>query len=162
MFGLGKKKVDLVSPFAGEVVSVSAVPDPVFAQGMLGDGFAVIPPLDATVVDVVAPVGGTLKQVFPTGHAFAIKTDEGLEVLIHIGLDTVELKGEGFEALKEKGETVRAGEPIVRLDVVKVRELGRDPITPVVFTKKKQVAELKIKTGVVTDTESRVGTVTLA
>lgn len=147
MLGFGKKKVELVAPFAGQVVPVDQVPDEVFAGRMLGDGFAVIPSETADRIEVVAPVAGKLVQLFGTKHAFAIVSPEGLEVLVHIGLDTVELGGEGFVALAAKGDQVSAGQPIVRMDVASVRTAGRNPITPVVFTKVGQVADLRVNTG---------------
>lgn len=162
IFGLGKKKVDLIAPFAGQVVAVDEVPDQVFAQRMLGDGFAVIPPEGQDVVDVLAPVSGALATVFGTRHAFAIIAEGGLEVLVHIGLDTVELRGEGFEALAKTGDKVRAGQPVIRMDVAKVRESGRNPITPVVFTNASQVAGVKVTTGQVAGPQTTVCTVTLA
>lgn len=147
MFGLGKKKETLLAPFAGAVVGVDQVPDPVFSQKMLGDGFAVVPAADAGTVDVVAPCAGRLAKVFNTGHAFALVSDQGLEVLVHIGLETVEMKGEGFEALAATGDHVDAGQPVIRADVAAIRADGRDPITPVVCTKAKQVAKLVVSDG---------------
>lgn len=147
MLGFGRKKFHLAVPFEGRVVPVDEVPDPVFAQRMLGDGFAVVPPEGAGVVDVCAPVAGTLVKVFSTLHAFALKSDEGVEVLVHIGLETVELKGEGFEALAATGDRVEAGQPVIRVDVAAVRAGGRDPITPVVLTRKGQVTDLSVKAG---------------
>lgn len=147
MFGFGKKKAELIAPFAGEVIEISAVPDPVFSGGMLGPGFAVIPAEDATLVEVGAPVSGRLVKVFRTLHAFGMVSDEGVEVLVHIGLETVELGGEGFEALVADGERVEAGQPVIRVDAAAVRASGRDPITPVVFSKRKQVGETSVRTG---------------
>ena len=147
MFGFGKKKVSITAPLPGRVIPVTAVPDPVFAQRMLGDGFAIEPDADAGAVEVCAPVSGKLAKVFDTLHAFALVADSGLEVFVHIGMDTVELKGEGFEKLTSTGETVAAGQPIVRVDVSRIRASGRDPITPVVFTKTAQVASLDVAEG---------------
>lgn len=162
LFGKGKKKVSLVAPFTGRVVTVDEVPDQVFAQAMLGDGYALIPPEGQATVDVLAPVSGQLINIFGTRHAFAIIADGGLEVLVHIGLDTVELRGEGFEALAEAGEKVSAGQPVIRMDVTKVRESGRDPITPVVFTNASQVGQVKVTTGEVDNPKTTVCTVTMA
>ena len=144
MFGLGKKKIVVASPFAGQVVPVTEVPDPVFAQRMLGDGFAVIPHEEAQVVEVCAPISGTLRKIFKTLHAFAIVGDDGAELLVHIGLETVELKGEGFTALVESGARVNAGQPIISVDMAAIRAGGRTPITPVVFTKNGQVSDVSI------------------
>lgn len=146
MFGFGKKKIEFVAPFAGTVVPVSEVPDPMFAGKMLGDGYAVIPHDDADQLAVVAPADGTLVKVFKTGHAFSMKTAEGVEVLVHIGLETVELKGQGFTILQESG-SVTAGTPLVEVDLAAVREAGLNPITIVVFTKKGQIADVAVKAG---------------
>lgn len=146
MFGR-KKKVEVAAPFAGTVVPVTEVPDPVFSQKMLGDGFAVIPAEDAGTIEVGAAVAGTLVKVFGTCHAFALKTDAGVEVLVHIGLETVELAGEGFTALAATGDTVTAGQPVIRMDAAAIRAGGRNPITPVVFTKSGQVADVTLTEG---------------
>ncbi|MDO5048479.1 MAG: glucose PTS transporter subunit IIA [Actinomycetaceae bacterium] len=146
MFGFGKKKLNVKAPFAGEVVAVTEVPDPMFADRLLGDGFAVTPSAD--VVDVCAPVDGTIVKVFGTLHAFAMKSDDhDTEVFVHIGLETVELEGKHFERLAEEGAKVKAGTPVVRLDVAAVKEAGYNPITPVVFTKRGQVESVDVTTG---------------
>lgn len=145
MFGFGKKKRDVLVPFAGEVIDITAVSDPVFSAKMVGDGFAVIPA--GGVVEACAPISGELVQVFHTGHAFALKGDDGFEVLVHLGIDTVELKGEGFEVLAEAGTYVEAGTPIVRVNTDVVAAHGRATVTPVVFTKKKMVAKVSVLEG---------------
>lgn len=147
MFGL-KKKLKLVTPFAGTVTGVEDVPDPVFGEKMLGDGFAVVPGEQAGVVDVVAPVDGKLVQVFDTAHAFAMKASTGdVELLVHIGLDTVELGGEGLTALAKPGDEVKAGQPIIRADFPAIRAAGKELVTPVVFTKGKQIDSFDITRG---------------
>ncbi|MBM7825080.1 PTS system glucose-specific IIA component [Arcanobacterium pluranimalium] len=145
MFGLSKK-AELHAPFAGSVVDVSQVPDPVFSQKMLGEGFAVQPDDGAELI-VLAPVAGEIVKVFKTGHAFAMRTDQGVEVLVHIGLETVELKGEGFNVLAESGQSVQAGEPIVKVDAVRVKAAGYNLITPIVLTKRGQTKDVKISVG---------------
>ncbi|MFC5370390.1 PTS sugar transporter subunit IIA [Arcanobacterium bovis] len=142
MFGLSKK-AELHAPFAGNVVDVSQVPDPVFSQKMLGEGFAVQPD-DGDELTVLAPVAGEIVKVFKTGHAFAMRTDQGVEVLVHIGLETVELKGEGFNVLAESGQSVQAGEPIVKVDAARVKAAGYNLITPVVLTKRGQTKDVKV------------------
>lgn len=135
--------VDVRAPFAGDVVELSQVPDASFAQGMVGEGFAVMP--DAVdAFDVCAPVDGTITMIFKTRHAFGMKTADGLDLLIHIGIDTVELKGEGFTALAKKGDTVTAGTPIIAVEASKLRERGVNLITPVVCPTAKQVAGVDI------------------
>ena len=147
MFGFGKKKVALAAPFSGTVVPVEEVPDPMFSGKMLGDGFAVKPSDDAHELTVTAPADGKLLKVFKTGHAFAMVTSEGLELLVHIGLETVEMKGEGFTVLAENGQEVTAGTPVVKVDLDAVHAAGRDPITIVVLTKKGQVSEVSVHSG---------------
>ena len=94
------------SPIKGKHVALSEVSDPVFAQKMMGEGSAILPEDNR----VLAPVSGTLTTVFPTKHAYGIKTDDGLEVLIHIGIDTVELNGEHFDVHVKQGDTVTVGD----------------------------------------------------
>jgi len=119
---------DILSPIAGTVVALSSVPDPLFAQGAMGPGIAIEPPTD--VVDAVAPIAGTLLQVFP--HAFVVVADDGLAVLVHLGLDTVQLKGEGFTAFAAKGDRVAAGTPVIAYDVPAIRAAGLSSVVPVV------------------------------
>lgn len=146
MFGLGKKKIDLHPVFAGEVVSFDEVPDPVFQDRMLGEGYAVVPG-EVDTLDVLAPADGTVSKTFKTLHAFAIKAPEGLDILVHIGLGTVELGGKGFTELVAEGDSVKAGDPIIRVDAASVRAAGKNLITPVVFTKKTQVDSVDITEG---------------
>lgn len=162
VFGLGKKRVGLVAPFIGRVVPMEEVPDPVFSQRLLGDGYAVIPPTDQDMVAVAAPVTGVLTQVFNTRHAFVVESDTGLSVLVHIGLDTVELGGVGFEELAQSGSRVLAGQPVIRMDQASIRASGRNPITPVVFAEAAQVADVKITCGEVIKSTAMVCMVTLA
>lgn len=141
--GAASADVDVCAPFAGDVVELSQVPDTSFAQGMVGEGFAVTP--DAVdAFDVCAPVDGTITMIFKTRHAFGMKTADGLDLLIHIGIDTVELKGEGFTALAKKGDTVTAGTPIIAVEAQKLRERGVNLITPVVCPTAKRVAGVDI------------------
>lgn len=116
------------SPLKGKHVALSEVSDPVFAQKMMGEGSAIIPSDNL----VVAPVNGTLTTVFPTKHALGFKTADGLEVLIHIGINTVELNGEHFELHVEQGQEVVVGDPLVTVDFDKVKAAGYDIVTPVI------------------------------
>ena len=109
------------------------VPDPTFAQGIVGNGAAIDPPRE--VVDAVAPISGTVLQMLP--HAYIIVSADNVGVLVHLGLDTVELKGEGFTALVEKGDHVEAGQPVITYDVPAIVAAGRNPIVPVIVMEKK-------------------------
>ena len=93
MFGFKKKKLELAMPVDGKIISLTEVPDEVFSTGMMGQGFAIEPSSD----EIYAPVAGTITNIFPTKHAISLKTKEGLELLLHLGLDTVELAGKPFE-----------------------------------------------------------------
>jgi PTS system glucose-specific IIA component len=109
------------------------VPDPTFAQGIVGYGAAIDPPRE--IIDAVAPIGGKVLQMLP--HAYIIVSDDNVGVLVHLGLDTVQLKGEGFTALVKQGDTVRAGQPVITYDVPAVVATGRNPIIPVIVMDKK-------------------------
>ena len=118
----------LLSPVTGSAVPLSAVPDEAFSQGLLGEGFAV-EPRDGVVY---APIGGRIESVTDTLHAYSIHTDDGLDVLVHIGVDTVSLGGQGFSALVSPGDRVRAGDVIARADLNAIRAAGLAVITPVI------------------------------
>lgn len=120
--------LEILSPVAGGVVAITEVPDPVFAEAMVGPGVAVKP--SGGRADAVAPVDGTVVTLHP--HAFVVATDDGRGVLVHLGIDTVKEKGEGFTLHVVKGESVRAGQPVVGWDPEAVAAAGYSPIVPVV------------------------------
>lgn len=121
---------EFLSPVKGELKPITEVPDQVFADKMMGDGFAIIP----TEGTVVSPVAGKIINLFPTKHAIGILSDGGREILIHVGIDTVKLKGQGFEALVSQDELVDKGQPILKVDLAYVKEHAKSTIIPVVFT----------------------------
>jgi len=123
--------VEILAPVSGESVPLSEVPDEVFAEGMAGEGGAIIP---GSSGEAVAPVSGTLVKLFEGGHAFGIATEEGIELIVHVGLDTIEMRGGGFEKIATEGDEVEAGQPIVRFDLEEIQAAGYDPVTPVVVT----------------------------
>ena len=114
---LKKEMFKVVSPLSGKCINIKDVPDEVFSTKMMGDGFAIIP--DENVV--VAPISGTVESIFPT---VGIKSKEGVEVIVHIGLNTVELNGDGFETLVSQGTKIKAGTPMIRYDLEKLKEKG--------------------------------------
>ncbi|MBO8190993.1 PTS glucose transporter subunit IIA [Streptomyces oryzae] len=116
------------SPLAGRAIGLAAVPDPVFSGAMVGPGTAVDPVRERT--EAVAPVDGIVVSLHP--HAFVVVDSEGHGVLTHLGIDTVQLNGEGFELLAAKGDTVTRGQPVVRWDPAAVEEKGKSPISPVI------------------------------
>jgi PTS system glucose-specific IIA component len=124
------KTLDIYAPVTGKVLSLEEVPDPVFSEKMMGDGIA-IEPSDGRVV---APFDGEVIQVFPTKHAVGLKADNGAEILIHIGLETVSMKGEGFERHISQGDKVKKGDPLITFDLNLIREKAKSTITPVIVT----------------------------
>ena len=125
----------------GKVINIEDVKDPVFSQKMMGDGFAVEPENG----HIVSPIAGKVTSVFPTKHALGLVTDNGLEVLVHIGLDTVSLEGKPFEVKVTEGQTVAAGDLLVEADLDAIREAGRETSTIVVFTNADAIKSVKIE-----------------
>lgn len=130
----GKKKIakeeTVMAPLSGTVRQLAEVPDPVFAGKMVGDGIA-IEPSDGIVV---APFDAEVVQLFPTKHAIGLRGKSGLEVLIHIGLETVALDGEGFEAHIKQGDQVKMGDKLVTFDMAIIKDKASSTITPVIMT----------------------------
>ena len=125
----------------GQVINIEDVKDPVFSQKMMGDGFAVEPENG----HIVSPVAGKITSVFPTKHALGLLTENGLEVLVHIGLDTVSLEGKPFEVKVSEGQTVAAGDLLVEADLDAIREAGRETSTVVVFTNADAIKSVKVE-----------------
>ena len=137
----------ILSPVAGRLVNLEATGDPVFASRALGEGVGVVPET-AGETAVLAPVSGTLKTVARTGHAFGIKTDDGIEVLVHVGIDTVDMDGEGFVVAVGKGERIAAGEPLATVDFGKVAAAGHSVVVVVTVV---NAAELTVVTPLIGD-----------
>lgn len=123
--------ISVASPLPGRLIPLSEVPDPVFAKGLVGGGAAVIPDDDAGVVTAVAPLDGKVVKVMP--HAYIVQHASGPAVLVHVGIDTVGLKGEGFTVIAQKGDRVRAGDPMITVDVTLVRSRNLSMCSPVVI-----------------------------
>lgn len=134
-----KADLTLTSPMAGTTVALSDVADEAFAAGALGPGIAVSPAAGAVVV---APCDGKVSVAFPTGHAYGIKSASGVQVLIHIGMDTVKLEGKGFTPRVAKGDIIKRGDVLAEVDWDVIREAGYDTITPMVVTNKKKFGEI--------------------
>ena len=129
-FFKGKEKGNvLYAPCKGKVVPLTEVPDPTFSEKLLGDGFAVIP----TEVKVYAPADDEVTMVFDTLHAITLTSSQGAEILIHIGLDTVTLKGAPFTAHVAAGDKVKKGDLLMDVDLDKIKEAGLNTITPVLI-----------------------------
>ena len=144
MFGLFNKKLQLAAPLDGKVISLDQVPDAVFAQKTVGDGAAIA---EVSGDLVCAPADGSVEMIFHTNHAFVVKTTDGVEVLTHIGINTVELKGQGFERLVEEGSAVKSGQPIIRINRQLISEAGFSLVTPVVITNGDTISNLEAAVG---------------
>ena len=132
----------LYAPFAGQIISMVDVKDPVFAQKMMGDGFAIIPSSN----EVASPVEATIEVLYPTGHAIGLRCDDGVEILIHLGIDTVKSKSNSFKILKAVGDRVVPGDLIVRMDLTKLIKEGYDMTSPIVFLSGQKLVGIKTQT----------------
>lgn len=142
MFKFLKRKIrDVYAPVDGQLVALESVPDEVFSQKMVGDGVA-IKPIGS---DFVAPIDGIVSKIFSTNHAYSIKSDKDLEVMVHIGLDTVALEGRGFERIAQEGDSVKAGDVIIKANLHLLQQEGKDTITPIIITDSSDVKKIEKK-----------------
>ena len=125
----GKKTDDFFAPIAGKAVAITEVPDPTFAEGMLGNGIAIEP----TDGKVYAPCDATVDMMFDTGHAVSLVTDSGAEILIHVGLETVSLEGKPFDVKVASGDKVKKGQVLMIADLEAIKAAGLPTITPVLI-----------------------------
>ncbi len=135
---------------SGEIVNIEDVPDVVFAEKIVGDGIAIKP----TGNKIVAPVDGTIGKIFETNHAFSIESDSGIELFVHFGIDTVELKGEGFKRIAEEGQRVQKGDLVLEFDLAFLEERAKSILTPVVISNMDEIKELSKVSGSVVVGES--------
>ncbi|WP_408640712.1 PTS sugar transporter subunit IIA [Spiroplasma helicoides] len=145
-----KKNLEIFAPVDGEIIDIHTVQDEVFAEGMLGEGLAFVPDNG----EFVAPVDGKLVTVFPTGHAYGIKNKNGVEILLHIGLDTVSLEGEGFDVKVKQDQEVSVGDLLVIADLESIAKKVPSTQTPLIFVPESMngksleiVAKGKVKKG---------------
>ena len=136
--------IELHAPIEGTAVALADVPDPIFAAGKLGEGVAIEP----TGTTVAAPAAGKVAATYPSGHAVGLKLENGIELLIHVGLDTVNLDGKGFSVKVAKGDVVAAGDALIEFDPEVIKEAGYPLITPVIVTNTRKFAEVKGLPGV--------------
>lgn len=134
-----EKEVSIIAPLNGEVRSLEQVPDPMFAQKIIGDGVAIQPAEGM----LVAPVKGKVVHVASTLHAIGLVTDEGLEILCHIGIDTVKMDGQGFKAFVKAGDSVHPGDKLISFDIQLIEQAGYPTITPIIITNGDKVATNK-------------------
>ncbi|UXU83920.1 beta-glucoside-specific PTS transporter subunit IIABC [Mammaliicoccus sciuri] len=151
------KEITLWAPLVGEIKPLSQVPDPVFSAEAMGKGVAIEPHNN----EVYAPFDGYIETIFNTKHAIGIKSNQGLEVLIHIGLDTVELKGEYFKTFVEAGQHVKKGELLIRFNEEEIKQLGYKLVTPIVITNSDRIESIQFKEETKINQDEKLMTVTL-
>ncbi|SFP24651.1 PTS sugar transporter subunit IIA [Salibacterium halotolerans] len=135
------KTVVITAPVTGTYIDLKDVPDPTFSEKMMGDGFAVEPKEGR----LLSPVKGRVLQVFPTNQAVGIKSDEGLDILLHIGLETVDRHGEGFHVHIREGQQVEAGELLIDFSLEQVGKRAKSAVTPLILTESSQIAAMEYK-----------------
>ncbi len=138
--------IDIFAPLSGELVAIEDVPDVVFAEKIVGDGIAIKPSGNR----MVAPCDGTIGKIFETNHAFSIESDSGLELFVHFGIDTVELKGEGFTRIAQEGQQVKKGDTIIEFDLALLEAKTKSTLTPVVISNMDEVKQVSKLNGAVT------------
>lgn len=127
---LKKNRPQMLAPVSGECIAIADVPDPVFSDKVLGDGVGLRP----TDGKILSPVSGTVAQVAHTFHAVGIESDDGLEILVHLGIDTVKLGGEGFTCHVEVGQKIKAGDALMDIDLAFIQEKGLSTVSPCIIT----------------------------
>ncbi|CAL4318129.1 PTS glucose transporter subunit IIA [Buchnera aphidicola] len=135
-------KIKIFAPISGNVISIKKVPDIVFSKKIVGDGIAINP----TGNKIVAPIDGKIGKIFHTLHAFSIESKQGIQIFVHFGIDTVKLKGKGFESCIKEGQKVKKGDLIIKIDLKLLKKTAKSIITPVVIsnTDKMNIIEKKI------------------
>ncbi|MBM7623809.1 PTS sugar transporter subunit IIA [Sporohalobacter salinus] len=142
MFNIFKKnkEVKLFAPLTGKIIDLSEVPDDVFANKVVGDGVAIEP----TDNILVSPITGVIKQIFPTKHAVGLETSQGVQILMHIGINTVDLNGKGFEKLIEEKSEVELGDKLIKFDPEYIKENATSLITPILITNVDGVGNIEV------------------
>ncbi|MDG6894463.1 PTS glucose transporter subunit IIA [Volucribacter amazonae] len=155
LFGSKENKavdVEVFAPLSGEIVNIEDVPDVVFSEKIVGDGVAIRP----TGNKIVAPVDGVIGKIFETNHAFSMESTDGIELFVHFGIDTVELKGEGFTRVAQEGQQVKRGETIIEFDLPLLESKAKSVLTPVVISNMDEISHIEKKSGEVVAGESVV------
>lgn len=143
LFKRKTKDINIYSPMDGEVYSITETDDKAFASKMMGDGVMIRP----TQGTIYAPCDATIEMIFPTKHAMGLRLKDQMAILLHFGLDTVELNGQGFEVFVENGQKVSQGDPLMKGDLVYLKEHAKDNCLIVVFTEINEERKLNYKTG---------------
>ncbi|GAB1108414.1 PTS glucose transporter subunit IIA [Shewanella algae] len=135
--------IKVYAPISGDIVAIEKVPDVVFAEKIVGDGIAIEPKGQF----MLAPIDGTIGKIFETNHAFSIESPQGLELFVHFGVGTIELRGKGFKRLAQEGQDVKAGEPILEFDLNFLKDQVNSLLTPVVLANMEDVKYLEKRQG---------------
>lgn len=155
LFGSKENKsveVEIYAPISGEIVNIEDVPDVVFSEKIVGDGIAVRPIGNK----IVAPVDGVIGKIFETNHAFSMESKEGVELFVHFGIDTVELKGEGFTRIAQEGQSVKRGDTVIEFDLALLESKAKSVLTPIVISNMDEISCIVKKSGEVVAGESVV------
>lgn len=136
-------EVEIYAPLSGEIVNIEDVPDVVFSEKIVGDGIAIRP----TGNKIVAPIDGVIGKIFETNHAFSMESKEGVELFVHFGIDTVELKGEGFTRIAEEGQDVKKGDTIIEFDLAVLEAKAKSVLTPVVISNMDEISSIEKSSG---------------
>ncbi|EEP47537.1 TPA: PTS glucose transporter subunit IIA [Haemophilus influenzae] len=155
LFGSKENKsveVEIYAPISGEIVNIEDVPDVVFSEKIVGDGIAIRPIGNK----IVAPVDGVIGKIFETNHAFSMESKEGVELFVHFGIDTVELKGEGFTRIAQEGQSVKRGDTVIEFDLSLLESKAKSVLTPIVISNMDEISCIVKKSGEVVAGESVV------
>ncbi|AXP39898.1 PTS glucose transporter subunit IIA [Haemophilus influenzae] len=155
LFGSKENKsveVEIYAPISGEIVNIEDVPDVVFSEKIVGDGIAVRPIANK----IVAPVDGVIGKIFETNHAFSMESKEGVELFVHFGIDTVELKGEGFTRIAQEGQSIKRGDTVIEFDLPLLESKAKSVLTPIVISNMDEISCIVKKSGEVVAGESVV------
>ena len=155
LFGSKENKsveVEIYAPISGDIVNIEDVPDVVFSEKIVGDGVAIRPIGNK----IVAPVDGVIGKIFETNHAFSMESKDGVELFVHFGIDTVELKGEGFTRIAQEGQFVKRGDTVIEFDLPLLESKAKSVLTPVVISNMDEISCIVKKSGEVVAGESVV------
>lgn len=146
LFGSKENKsveVEIYAPLSGEIVNIEDVPDVVFSEKIVGDGIAIRPNGNK----IVAPVDGVIGKIFETNHAFSMESKDGVELFVHFGIDTVELKGEGFTRIAQEGQSVKRGDTVIEFDLALLEAKAKSVLTPVVISNMDEISSIEKNAG---------------
>ncbi|CAL4042155.1 PTS glucose transporter subunit IIA [Buchnera aphidicola] len=135
--------IDIISPISGKIIDIENVPDAVFSQKIVGDGIAIKPIGN----EIVSPINGTIGKIFKTMHAFSIQSNEGIELFVHFGIDTINLRGKGFTKVIQESKNVNIGDKIILLDLPFLKLNSKSIITPVVISNMEKIKSIKKYSG---------------